>query len=151
MNNPKSDAEWLEAWLDGGVSTHDAGLYVSKVLGELLEDKVRIDYLKSFARQVAAKDKDAIPGFEIGNPSSYEQPSADYKALMELKDTIESVDERLWQLIEQRVIKVKTISKVAPVQFVGSQKAQKAEVKRKDRNTKRLEEELALEKIDDLL
>lgn len=146
MTQPNTSTDWLEAWQEGQVSDRTFALYISKTLGELSEQKTEIDFLKDCARRVGARGAE-IPGFEIGQPSSYDQVKADPKALLDLKDTIEAVNPDLWALIEQRVLSTTTVGRVASVKFIGSKKAVEAEDRRKTRNANRLAAELAAEDL----
>lgn len=133
----------IQMWHDGEIPDGRMASWVSRHLGELLNDDPLIEELKDVARTVAERmgSYKAVKGFEIEGATSYDQQYADLKGLLLIRDTLEGMCPEAWQLIETHVIKKRTVSRRASVRFTASPKAQKREARRKERLAKSMEEQ----------
>lgn len=128
----------IQLWQDGMIPHGRMAPWISRQLGEMLNDEEPIDVLKEIAREVAEHlgSTTSVPGFEIDPGTSYTQKTADLKALLACRDTIEGfgeAGERIWQMLEQRVIKEKIVSRRGSVRFVASKKAREKEQRRQEK------------------
>jgi hypothetical protein len=139
-------ADWdkvIAQWREGILPHGRMAVWVSRHLGELLNDDPLIEELKDLARDLADKmgSAKAVKGFEIDGATTFSQTYADLKGLMLIKDTLEGMCPEAWSLIEKHAIKTRQVSRRASVRFTASPKAQAKERKRKERLERAMEED----------
>ena len=129
-------------WRDGDLPHGRMAVWISRQLGELLNDDPVIEQLKELAREVSDRleSPTAVKGFLVDGASTYTQRYADLKGLEQIRDTLEGMNPQAWELIEQYVIKTRVVSRRASVRFVASDKAKKREAERQRRIHQGLEE-----------